>query len=115
MKKYFVTETDEQVVLGDVVTLTFFKELNDGKVTVEKDVEFNEDTMDMIISMGFVTEREEDGEDTIDFGEPCEQLSDLFEDFKTLEQRFNKLEAMAKEVYKAVEASKNTTAQPKKK
>ena len=42
MKKYFVVETDEAIEFGDVVNLTFFKEIEDGKVTIEKEVEFNE-------------------------------------------------------------------------
>lgn len=106
MKKYFVVETDEVCEFGDVLNLTFFKELEDGKVTVEKEVKFTEDTMDWMIEMGFVEEREVEEEgvntpenDLIDFGddEPCEALVDLIEDFEALEERVDKLEDMHKD------------------
>ena len=62
MKKYFVVETDEAIEFGDVVSLTFFKETEDGKVTIEKDVEFNENSMGLLIETGFIEERETEEE-----------------------------------------------------
>ena len=113
MKKYFVVETDEAIEFGEVVNLTFFKELKDGKVTVEKDVEFTEDSMDWLIEMGFVEEREvEDEDDLINFkDEPCESLVALEEDFEALEERVDNIEGLIKEIYDTV---KSITADLKK-
>ena len=121
MKKYFVVETDEVCEFGDVLNLTFFKDLENGRVTVEKEVKFTEDTMDWMIEMGFVQEREveeEEENDLIDFGEPCEELSDLIENFEALEERVDSMEKMIKEVYDLIKASvkeEKKTAQSKKK
>lgn len=123
MKKYFVVETDEAIEFGDVVNLTFFKEIEDGKVTIEKEVEFNEDTMDILIEMGFVEEREAEEEDLIDFkDESCEVLSTLEEDFEVLEERVDNIEGLIKEIYDTVKSiaaevdkKEKKNAQPKKK
>jgi len=99
MKKYFVVETDEAIEFGDVVSLTFFKETENGKVTIEKDVEFNENSMGLLIETGFIEERETEEEedvnnDLLDFGDeiPCEALEALEEDFEALEDKVDKLE-----------------------
>jgi hypothetical protein len=103
MKKYFVVETDEAIEFGEVINLTLFKELEDGKVTVEKDVEFTEDSMDWLIEMGFVEEREiEEKEEEVntpndnllDLGDetPCEALEALEEDFEVLDSKVESLE-----------------------
>ena len=123
MKKYFVVETDEAIEFGDVVNLTFFKEIEDGKVTIEKEVEFNEITMDLLIKMGFVEEREVEEEDLIDFeNESCESLSALEEDFEALEERVDNIEGLIKEIYDTVKSivaeikkEEKKNAQPKKK
>ena len=122
MKKYFVVETDEICEFGDALHLVMFKELEDGKVTVEKEVEFNENTMDWMIEMGFVEEREVEDEkdnDLIDFDdEPCEELAALIEDFEALEERVDNMEKMIKEVYDLIKApvkEVKKNAQPKKK
>ncbi len=133
MKKYFVVETDEVCEFGDVLNLTFFKDLEDGRVTVEKEVKFTEDTMDWMIEMDFVQEREveeEEENDLIDFGESCDALPALEEDFEGLEEKVDKLEELAKkqdeairklianqeELIKAVkDISNKKTASPKKK
>jgi ATP-dependent helicase YprA (DUF1998 family) len=123
MKKYFVVETDEAIEFGEVVNLTFFKELKDGKVTVEKDVEFTEDSKDWLIEMGFVEEREVEEEDLIDFeDEPCESLVALEEDFEALEERVDNIEGLIKEIYDTVKSitadlkkKEKKNAQPKKK
>ena len=115
MKKYFVVETDEAVEFGDVVNLTFFKEIEDGKVTIEKEVVFNEDTMDMMIEMGFVEEREEE-DDLLDFEDKCQAIAYLEEDLEAFEERLSNLEALYKELndfYKSLEGK--FTASPKKK
>jgi hypothetical protein len=99
MKKYFVVETDEAIEFGDVVNLTFFKEIEDGKVTIEKEVEFNKDTMALLIEMGFVEVREVEEEDLIDFeDDSCEALSALEEDLEALEERVDNIEGLIKEI-----------------
>lgn len=123
MKKYFVVETDEAIEFGEVVNLTLFKELEDGKVTIEKDVEFTEDSKDWLIEMGFVEEREVEEEDLIDFKDgPCEVLSALEEDFEALEERADNIEGLIKEIYDTVksivaeiEKEEKKNASPKKK
>lgn len=138
MNKYFCTETDEQVNFGDELHLSFFKETKNGKVTVEKDVIFTEDTMDWMIEMGFIKEREEEDEevntpkdDLIDFDEDEEEkwevIEDFLEDFENLEKRVDKLEDLTigvlKEMARIVkilidkerEKEGKKPAQPKKK
>ena len=126
MKKYFVVETDEICEFGDVLNLTMFKELEDGKVTVEKEVEFNESTMDWMIEMGFVEEREVEENDLIDF-EDCDNcvygkmLNDLIEGQEDAEKRLDNLEAKVKNLEDYVtaismnRATEKKNAQPKKK
>ena len=101
MKKYFCIETDEQVNFGDELHLTFFKETENGKVTVEKSTIFTEDTLDQLIGLGFIEEREVEEEDDntsenslLDFGDeaPCEALEALEEDFEDLEDKVESLE-----------------------
>ena len=100
MKKYFCVETDEIVEFGDVVNLTFTKDLEDGKVTIEKGIEFTKDSMDWLIEMGFVEEREVEKENLLDFeDEPCEALSALEEAFKTLEEKVKLLESLSRDTH----------------
>lgn len=115
MKKYFVVETDEAIEFGDVVNLTFFKEIEDGKVTIEKEVEFNEDTMDLLIEMGFVEEREEE-KDLLDFEDKCQAIAYLEEDLEAFEERLGNLEALYKELRDFCKSrEEKKTASPKKK
>ena len=123
MKKYFVVETDEVIEFGEMVNVAFFKELEDGKVTIEKEVEFNKDTMALLIEMGFVEGREVEEEDLIDFeDDPCEALSALEEDLEALEERVDNIEGLLKEIYDSVKSitaeikkEEKKNAQPKKK
>ena len=122
MKKYFVVETDEICEFGDELHLNLFKEIEGGKVTVEKDVEFNENTMGLLIEMGFVEEREVNPEDLIDFengdeDDPCEALANLMEDFEALERRVDMMSELVKEIYdyiKEKEEPKKDNVKPKK-
>jgi hypothetical protein len=117
MKKYFVVETDEAIEFGDVINLTFFKEVEEGKVTIEKEIEFNEDTMDMLIEMGFVEEREEEEEGLIDFENECQAaIARLEKSLYALEERLGNLEGLYKELHAFCKSweGKNTTS-PKKK
>lgn len=110
MKDYFVTETDEQVEIGDVLHLTLFKDIEGGKVTVEKDVEFNEHTLDWMIKMHFVEEREipneevKDDNDLINFCEYEENIDEIITAQERLERRIDDiagyLQKVEENVYK---------------
>jgi hypothetical protein len=123
MKKYFVVETDEAIEFGEVINLTLFKEIENGKITIEKDVEFTEESKDRLIELGFVDERGVEEEDLINFkDEPCESLVDLEEDFEALEERVDNIEGLIKGIYETVESitadlkkEEKKNAQPKKK
>ena len=124
MKKYFVVETDEVCEFGDVLNLTFFKDLEDGRVTVEKEVKFTEDTMDWMIEMGFVQEREveeEEENDLIDFGDDyCphnDLLNEICEDQEKFEKKLEILEEQIKVLKTLYDGAfkEKKTAQPKKK
>ena len=121
MKKYFVVETDEICEFGDVLNVTLSKGIKDGTVTVEKELEFNEDTMDWMIEMGFVEEREaeeDNEEDLVEFKSPCDELNALIEDFEELEQRVDAMDSMIREIYAIITApakEEKKNAQPKKK
>lgn len=108
MKKYFCVETDEEIQFGEVITLTLYKDIKGGKVIVEKEVEFSEDTMDWLIEMGFVQERDSEKSEILEFAEePCDTLANLIEDFETLEERVDKLEEVCKELKKVIEKGKS--------
>ena len=107
MKKYFVTETDETCEIGDVLHLTFCKEIENGKVVVEKEVTFDEETLGRLVELGFVeeheTEEEEDNtleNDLLDFGDetPCDALEALEGDFEALEEKVESLEQEIKQL-----------------
>lgn len=106
MKKYFCIETNEQVNFGDELHLTFFKETENGKVTVEKSITFTEDTLDQLIELGFIEEREVEEEedntledDLLDFDKtPCEALEALEEDFEALDEKVESLEQEIKQL-----------------
>ena len=134
MKNYFCIETDEQVNFGDELHLTFFKNTENGKVTVEKGITLTEDTLDWMIKMGFIEEREVEEEennspenDLLDFGDetPCEALEALEEDFERLEEKVERLETLAVGVCKEMvtlikellkeDKEEKKNAQPKKK
>lgn len=71
MKKYFVKETEEEILFGEELSLTFHKEMEDGKVTVVKDIMLTEETLEPLINMGFIEECEADEEENelLDFGQ----------------------------------------------
>ena len=68
MKKLFIKETGDVVELGDVVTIHFYKEIEDGTVTVDRDIEITPDTVSLLIDLGFIEEDDVEN-DLIDFNE----------------------------------------------
>lgn len=112
MKKYFVRETDEPVKFGDVINLTFYKDLEDGKVTIEKEVKFSEATLDWLIEMQFVEERDaEDDAPLIDFSDDeCDECihdellneicEDQYEQIKKITEFLNEVTEMKESLEK---------------
>ena len=101
MKKYFIAETDEELVFGDTVELDLTKKTKHGSHTIEGTVKFSELSLPLLLEIGAIEEREveeeEDNtseEDLLDFGDetPCEALEALEEDFESLEERVESLE-----------------------
>lgn len=132
MKKLFIRETGDVVELGDVVTIHFYKEIEDGTVTVDRDIEITPDTVSLLIDLGFIEEDDVEN-DLIDFDESeedcCEELGNLYEKVGELEARVTELEdtwdRWGKELKEALidlktaikekEEPKAKTASPKKK
>jgi hypothetical protein len=101
MKKYFIAETDEELVFGDTIELDLTKKTMHGSHTIEGAIKFSELSLPLLLEIGAVEEREvEEEEDNtpednlIDFGDetPCEALEALEEDFEALEERVESLE-----------------------
>lgn len=95
MKKLFVKETDEVVEYGDVVGVSFTKELEDGVVNVEKEIEITPAIVAILIELGILEERDVE-DDLIDFDEEeddcCEELDNLYKEVGELEARIEALE-----------------------
>ena len=139
MKKYFIAETDEELVFGDTLELDLTKKTKHGSHTIEGAIKFSELSLPLLLEIGAIEEREveEEGDNTsendlLDFGEdsPCEVLEALEEDFESLEKRVDKLENMHKDyvalthkmldtfkefVLSLPEKEEKKNAQPKKK
>lgn len=106
MKRYFIAETDEELVFGDTIQLDLTKKTKHGQHTIEGEIMFSELSLPLLLEIGAVEEREVEEEedntpenDLLDFGEesPCETLEALEEDFEALEKRVDKLENMHKD------------------
>ena len=133
MKKYFITDTNEEIQAGETLQLDFAKEVKHGRIKTTQDITLDEVTIPWLLKTGIIEEREveeeEDNtseEDLLDFGDEtsCEALEALEEDFEALEERVEKLEALTigvlketmtliRELIKDKEEKKK--AQPKKK
>ena len=101
MKKYFIAETDEELVFGDTIQLDLTKKTKNSVHTIESDIKLSELSLPLLLEIGAVEEREvEDGEDNTpendlpDCGDetPCEALESLEEDFEVLEEKVESLE-----------------------
>ena len=65
--KYFMAGTDEEVLMGDVISTELEKDFKDGrKLTREVEFELNEDTIPFALEMGIIEEGDEEN-DLIDF------------------------------------------------
>ena len=101
MKKYFITDTNEEIQAGETLQLDFTKEVKYGRIKTTHEVTLDEVTIPWLLKTGRIEEREveeeEDNtseEDLLDFGDetPCETLEALEEDFEALEEKVEFLE-----------------------
>lgn len=101
MKKYFITETDDEMVFGDTIQLNLTKKTKHGSHTIEGAIKFSELSLPLLLAIGAIEEREVEEEedntpenDLLDFGDetPCEALEALEEDFEALEEKVESLE-----------------------
>ena len=101
MKKYFIADTDEELVFGDTIELDLTKKTKHGSHTIEGAIKFSELSLPLLLEIGAVEEREVEEEeddtpedDLIDFDDetPCEALEALEEDFENLDKKVESLE-----------------------
>jgi hypothetical protein len=102
MKKYYLAGTDEEVMMGDVITIPLVKDFEGGrKVTREMEFKVTEDTIPLAIEMEIleVDDEEEENDDLIDFDEESEDeeikdalLEKLSELVEKMAHRINELE-----------------------
>lgn len=99
MKKYFVKETDEEIQFGDTIQLDMTKKTKHGVHTIKDEVKFSPMILPLLLEVGIIEERENEGDELLDFEEDsCETLEALLEDFDVLEERVDKLEEQQKKV-----------------
>ena len=103
MEKYYLTGTDEEILLGDVISVDFEKEFSEGK-KVKRTEEFKvtEDSISYLLEMGILeVEDDEDDEELIDFDEEeyndfkeavAQDIEELDEKISNLEKRIEALE-----------------------
>ena len=99
-KKYFITETDEELKFGDTLEINLKKDVKGGTIYYEGEVVFGPESVGFLVEQGVVEEcrfekEEEEEKDLLDFDEDegsFTVLSDLIEDFDDLERRVGRLE-----------------------
>ena len=122
MKKYFVKETDEEVLFGDIINMNFSKELEDGRVTIEKEFKFSSSLVEALESLGLVEEKDclidfsdekkdselEEEDEEQDFYDLEEAIQDLIDDQEYLEEKIaaieNHIKTLESTVIKDLEA-----------
>jgi hypothetical protein len=100
-KKYFMAGTDEEVLLGDVISQTLVKDLKDGrKISREVEFKLTEETLPYALEMNIIeeeVEEEENNEKFFDFADDdcpfAERIEEIIENQETLEKRVEVLEA----------------------
>lgn len=101
MKKYFITETEDEMVFGDTIQLNLTKKTKHGSHTIEGAIKFSELSLPLLLAIGVIEEREVEEEedntpenDLLDFGDEtsCEALEAFEEDFEALEEKVESLE-----------------------
>lgn len=74
-KKYFMKETGEELEFGDIIELNCSKELEDGRVTIEREIKFSEDTVDVLLDLDII----EVEDSLIDFSDNNEEEEEEFD------------------------------------
>lgn len=98
-KKYFMKETGEELEFGDIIELNCSKELEDGRVTIEREIKFSEDTVEVLLDLGII----EVEDSLIDFSDDgkdaCEDCPFNNFHWNEFDKRLKELEAMFNSVY----------------
>lgn len=108
--KLFIKETDEEISLGDVIDLTLTKDLEDGAVDRTVEVEVTENTLNFLLEMNIIEQRDEK---LIDFCEECANsggicpfhqiINDLSEEQDTQDFKLKDLELKFKNINNTVD------------
>lgn len=116
--KYFMAGTDEEVLLGDVISQTLVKDFKDGrKISREVEFKLTEETLPYALDMGIIEEaepeenEEEQNDELLDFGEDCpfkEMLDEVVEDQEALEKKVDILEEQVKVLKTLIDAALKT-------
>jgi hypothetical protein len=98
MKKYYLVGTDEEVLMGDIISDVSFEKTFDNGITLRRKEEFEvtEDSLPYLLDMGVLEECDEEEDDLVDFDgeETCEAVEELSEDLANLTKRVEKLEEL---------------------
>lgn len=93
MKRYFISETEEEVVFGDVIQVDLTKKGKNGTHVFKGEVKFTPEAIPMLIDMEIIEEcEEEEVEDTND--SPLIDFSDDVNDGCPFEYMIQLLEEM---------------------
>lgn len=116
--KYFMAGTNEEVLLGDVISQTLVKDFKDGrKISREVEFKLTEETLPYALDMGIIEEaepeenEEEQNDELLDFGEDCpfkEMLDEVVEGQEALEKRVDILEEQVKVLKTLIDATLKT-------
>lgn len=107
MKKYFITDTEDELQFGDIIELDFVKDRNGKTLHKHLEIEFTPATIAFLLDEDIVEEREvpEEEQDTDlneEEGMTEEEIQDyfdaIFEDIEALEMRIEELEDKTKKV-----------------
>lgn len=94
MKKYFISDTNEEVLFGDVIQVDLTKEGSNGVHTFSSEVKFCSELAELLITSGVIQEEDfdddsEDTDDMIDFG-PCCMAQKLLDTMNSLKDSIDR-------------------------
>ena len=95
--KYFLADTGEEVLFGDIIETAFVKEFKNGnKITRNMEFKFSEATLPWALDEGIVIKKKVDKtDDLLDFDEDYdEEWEDLVDRVESLEDRVTELEGI---------------------
>ena len=133
MKKYFITETDEEVQFGDTVEVNLSKKTKHGVHHVEGEVKVSEMSLPLLLEMEILEEREVEEDTHLDFDyfdddQLAEAFEELHEEMDVLCEKVEKMDELVNGTLKEIsltlkailkneeeKAKKEKPVQPKKK